>query len=156
MPAKKVLQYECDRCPNVWYVPEEAKEQPVHSVDIDVNIPNLMVAKVKYTCLCPGCVTTIVNSLSSISKVSKKVSANRKAKKKAGAETADKELSSPAAPDTTASAAAPAVVSPALAKTEPPVAAVAPLPKPSVISVPAVASGASGKAPQSAVVHPRK
>jgi hypothetical protein len=102
MPAKKVLQYECDRCPNVWYVPESAKEQPAVDIKLDINIPNLMATKVNYTCLCEGCLKTVMNLLGSVDKVSKKVSPNRKAKKKEPVvETAAKDSSSTAAPAAT-------------------------------------------------------
>lgn len=154
MPAKRVLQYACDRCPNVWYVPEEAKIQPAVSVVIESDIPGEESVKLKFECLCDGCRKTVANLLASVGRVSKKVSANRKAKKKPGTETADKESPPPAAPGIATTTVAAPAASPVVAKSEP--VAPAPLPKPSVISVPAVASGAVGKAPQLAAVHPRK
>ena len=152
MPAKRVLQYECDSCPNVWYVPEDLVAQPKVDIEININVPGENPTKMKFECLCEGCLKTVTNLLVSVGKVSKKVSANRKAKKKDEPETASKDSSSPAVPATTKPSTVPAPTPPAAAvQTASP-----PKPAVSIVSVPAVASGAAGKAPPLAVAHPKK
>jgi hypothetical protein len=144
MPAKKVLQYECDRCPNVWYVPENAKEQPAVNIEIKMDLPGAAPVSLKFSCLCEGCAKTVAHLVDSAGKVTKKVSANRKAKKKVD-EATDKDSSSPAASTTTQM--------PAVA----PVTQMKPTP-PNVVSVPAVAAagGAAGKPLPLASNHPKR
>lgn len=146
MPAKQVLQYECDRCPNVWYEPIGKEPLPELAIDISINVPGENPTKMKFTCLCEGCLKTVTNLLVSIGKVTKKVSANRKAKKKDDAETASKDSTPPAAPAETAKPSAAPAAGPAL---------VSPAPKPAVVSVPAAASVVSGKPLQPVVSRPK-
>lgn len=159
MAAKKVLQYECDRCPNVWYVPADAKEQPELDIQISVNLPGEAPTKMQFACLCEGCLKTVTNLLVSIGRVTKKVSANRKAKKKDELEAASKDSSLPAATDTSKPSVAPvaAVASPGTSSAlVAHVATVVPVQKPSVVSVPAVGAASAGKAPPLVAVHPKK
>jgi hypothetical protein len=150
MPPKKVLQYECDRCPSVWYA-DEGKPEPPCSVEIKADFGDSGApVQAKFDCLCPSCKQTVYALAKQISKTLQKVSAIRVDKKKkddSKAETADKAAASSATPPTQST---PAVTpQPVTSEASPPARN-----QPS--SAPVAAGAAVGKPPPSAAAHPKR
>lgn len=82
MPPKKVLQYQCDRCPSVWYG-EESKPEPPCTVEIKADFGDGgAVLHTKFECLCPSCRQTVHALVKQVSRTLQKMSAVRVAKKK--------------------------------------------------------------------------
>lgn len=151
MPPKKVLQYQCDRCPSVWYA-DENKPEPPCSVNVKADFGDGgSVLTTKFECLCPSCRQTVHALIKQISKTLQKVSAIRVAKKKpdgAGDGAADKATASSA--DPTKPSTPVAAQSPASTEASTPVRQT-----PSVLA-PAAGAASSGKPPQVIASHPRK
>jgi hypothetical protein len=153
MPPKKVLQYQCDRCPSLWYA-DENKPEPPCSIEIKADFGDSgqpIVAK--FDCLCPSCRQTVYALARQISKTLQKVSAIRVAKKKKDdtkAETADKAVASSATPSMQT---APAVTPPSTNSETSPLARNQPSSAP-VVAVVAVA--AAGKPLPLVAGHPKR
>lgn len=115
MPAKKVLQYKCSRCPRVWYVDEGVPEpEQKFELLVDLSIKNENGARtqkkceVSFDCLCPSCAATVASLVDAIKRDFKKAGPVRKAKKKAEVGSAGKDEESP--PTESKSSATPAPV----------------------------------------------
>lgn len=80
MPAKQVMQYDCDRCGRTWYLEPDVKQTPFE-LTLKANIEAADVS-LDYKCLCDGCRKTVKALLDSLGKTTKKSSPAGRAKKK--------------------------------------------------------------------------
>lgn len=148
MPPKKMLQYQCDRCPSVWYLEENKPESPC-LVEVKADFGDSGAAlHAKFECLCPSCRQAVHALIKQMSRTLQKVSAIRVAKKKpngVSAETADKASASSADPTKPSTPAGPV---------QPPAVNAVAVP----VEAPAHASKATagGRPPQVIATHPRK
>lgn len=85
MPAKAVLQFECDRCDRVWYedVTEQALQEPhnIKLLHLVGSMPARLGIQVTFETLCEGCNKTVETALKTIAKELKNKSPSRGAKK---------------------------------------------------------------------------
>lgn len=87
MPAKKVLQYKCDRCPRIWYEDENKPEVKLN-LELAAEIDGQLTA-VKFECLCESCKKTVSALVTALKREPKKVSAERGARKKKSSQSAE-------------------------------------------------------------------
>jgi len=156
MPPKRVLQYQCERCPATWYLSEAeaAKEKP-YSIEVKADFGDGSAPiQMTYTCLCASCKQTVATLLRQASRTLQKMSAVRVAKKKSDDAGKPADKGSPSSADTVPTKSS------ATADSLPPKSLVAVHPAPPVVTLPAPAhSGAaasSGKVSQAAGNHPRQ
>jgi len=151
MPPKKMLQYQCDRCPSVWYS-EESKPEPPCAIEVKADFGDGGSAlRAKFECLCPSCRQTVHALVKQISRTLQKASSIRVAKKKVngvGAETADKASASSADPTKPSTP----VASQISALTE----ASTPVRQTPSVPAPAATGAAAGKPPQVIAPHPKR
>ncbi len=84
MPAKAVLQHECERCPRTWYSPADANLAKTE-LSVTGTLAGTQVS-VKYETLCETCTKTVSNLIAALGKEHKKSSPARRAKKETGGE----------------------------------------------------------------------
>lgn len=82
MPAKPVMQYECDRCDRMWHEEYDPKKDGSAQLEILKIITLIGGAKtISYHTLCEGCEKTVKTALDTIAKELKNKSPQRGAKK---------------------------------------------------------------------------
>lgn len=148
MPPKKVLQYQCDRCPSVWYA-DENKPEPPCTVEVKASFGDGAPLLAKFECLCPSCRKTVQTLITQISRTLQKVSSIRVAKKKGeGEKSVDK---APASSTESAKPTAPAAASAAAEVSIPSRQS-----QPSPVAPQHAAAVSSGKPPQVIADHPKR
>jgi hypothetical protein len=82
MPKQAVVQYECERCPAIWYAPNEDETA---ELILEFKLPDEPVQAVRFSVLCPSCSEAVKSYVSQICKELQKTSSRRAKKEEAEA-----------------------------------------------------------------------